>query len=324
MSRELSRRSIDHVVLERGRIGNSWHAERWDSLRLLTPNWMSGLFGHLRRRSRRLHVRRRLRDEPCKRAADIDRAPVMDRHARHVPRAGLGGGYRVQTDQGALSLRTASCSRPASARSHASRASPVRPADVRPQLTPQSYKRPSRLPDGRSSSSVPRRRGLQIARELARSGRPGDARRRPAPAPAPPLSGRRHPDAGCIASASSTRRFTRVDDLERLRRLPSLPLSGRSGPGRSRPQQPAGLSASRSSGRLVGCHDGNAWFSGSAGEPCASSDLKLDRLLDRIDELVRPGASATTRSCRPLRPDADSATLRACRCDLRAAGRRGR
>ncbi len=35
----------DHLVLERGRIGNSWHAERWDSLRLLTPNWMSAPAG---------------------------------------------------------------------------------------------------------------------------------------------------------------------------------------------------------------------------------------------------------------------------------------
>ena len=46
MSRELGRRSVDHVVLEKGRVGNSWHAERWDSLRLLTPNWMSGPAGH--------------------------------------------------------------------------------------------------------------------------------------------------------------------------------------------------------------------------------------------------------------------------------------
>ena len=47
MSRELSRRSVDHVVLERGRIANSWHADRWDSLRLLTPNWMSAPAGHI-------------------------------------------------------------------------------------------------------------------------------------------------------------------------------------------------------------------------------------------------------------------------------------
>ena len=41
----LSERSIDHVVLERGEVANSWRRERWDSLRLLTPNWQSRLPG---------------------------------------------------------------------------------------------------------------------------------------------------------------------------------------------------------------------------------------------------------------------------------------
>src|SRR5437899_10286898 len=45
-SRYLKARSIDHVVLERGEIANSWRRERWDSLRLLTPNWQSTLPGH--------------------------------------------------------------------------------------------------------------------------------------------------------------------------------------------------------------------------------------------------------------------------------------
>src|SRR5271170_747856 len=41
----LSERSIDHVVLERGELARSWRRERWDSLRLLTPNWQSRLPG---------------------------------------------------------------------------------------------------------------------------------------------------------------------------------------------------------------------------------------------------------------------------------------
>jgi len=45
MSRCLAERSIDHVVLERGEIANSWRTERWDSLHLLTPNWQSRLPG---------------------------------------------------------------------------------------------------------------------------------------------------------------------------------------------------------------------------------------------------------------------------------------
>ena len=46
MSRQPPDRSIDHVVLDRGEVAHSWRTERWDSLRLLTPNWMSRLPGH--------------------------------------------------------------------------------------------------------------------------------------------------------------------------------------------------------------------------------------------------------------------------------------
>ena len=41
MSACLAERGIDHGVLERGEVANSWRTERWDSLRLLTPNWQT-------------------------------------------------------------------------------------------------------------------------------------------------------------------------------------------------------------------------------------------------------------------------------------------
>src|SRR4029450_1846400 len=40
-SRLLTDAGRDHVVLDRGRVGERWRTERWDSLRLLTPNWMN-------------------------------------------------------------------------------------------------------------------------------------------------------------------------------------------------------------------------------------------------------------------------------------------
>ena len=46
MSRCLSDRGVDHVLLERGLIANAWRTERWKSLRLLTPNWQSRLPGY--------------------------------------------------------------------------------------------------------------------------------------------------------------------------------------------------------------------------------------------------------------------------------------
>src|SRR6202044_3006315 len=46
MSRHLAAAGLDHVVLERGEVASSWRTERWDSLRLLTPNWMCRLPGY--------------------------------------------------------------------------------------------------------------------------------------------------------------------------------------------------------------------------------------------------------------------------------------
>ena len=46
MSRCLADRGVEHVVLERGRLGERWRTARWDSFRLLTPAWMMRLPGH--------------------------------------------------------------------------------------------------------------------------------------------------------------------------------------------------------------------------------------------------------------------------------------
>jgi putative flavoprotein involved in K+ transport len=45
MSHCLTQHRIEHAVLERGQIAERWRSERWDSLRLLTPNWMIRLPG---------------------------------------------------------------------------------------------------------------------------------------------------------------------------------------------------------------------------------------------------------------------------------------
>jgi putative flavoprotein involved in K+ transport len=45
LSRHLARAGHAHAVLERGRVGERWRSERWDSLTLLTPNWLNRLDG---------------------------------------------------------------------------------------------------------------------------------------------------------------------------------------------------------------------------------------------------------------------------------------
>src|SRR5262249_35113363 len=45
VSRCLADRGLPHVVLDRGDVGDRWRTARWDSFRLLTPNWLSRLPG---------------------------------------------------------------------------------------------------------------------------------------------------------------------------------------------------------------------------------------------------------------------------------------
>ena len=100
ISHELAERSIDHAVLERGEVANSWKTERWDSLRLLTPNWQSQLPGHGYEG-----------DDPdgfmavpevvgfIEGYAAATSAPV-ETHTRVTSVAASDGVYRVETDNG--------------------------------------------------------------------------------------------------------------------------------------------------------------------------------------------------------------------------------
>jgi putative flavoprotein involved in K+ transport len=46
LSWHLSQRGCEHLVVERGRIGERWHSQRWDSLHFQFPNWSIELPGH--------------------------------------------------------------------------------------------------------------------------------------------------------------------------------------------------------------------------------------------------------------------------------------
>ena len=41
----LGEAGVDHVVLDSGRVAETWRSRRWDSFRLITPNWAIGLPG---------------------------------------------------------------------------------------------------------------------------------------------------------------------------------------------------------------------------------------------------------------------------------------
>src|SRR6476659_3795847 len=104
-SRYLTERSIDHVVLERGEIGNSWRRERWDSLRLLTPNWQSRLpgFAYDRHDPDGFMNMREVIDF-ISRFADASAAPVRT-HTAVASVQPEAHGYRVATSDGELHCR---------------------------------------------------------------------------------------------------------------------------------------------------------------------------------------------------------------------------
>jgi putative flavoprotein involved in K+ transport len=295
MSRELSRRSVDHVVLERGRVGNSWHVERWDSLRLLTPNWMSGPAGHPYRGPDPDGFMSGIEfADRLNRAATLDGAPVMT-ETRVLSLDQLGGGYRVQTDQGVIVcesvvIATGECAIPKVPGIAADL-----PGDVM-QVTPQTYKRPSDVPEGGVLVVGASASGLQIARELNAYGRQvtlavGNHLRLP-----------RHYrgiDILCWMHRIGVLDvpYGKVLELDRLRRAPSLPLSGDTSMADIdlNSLQDLGIEIV---GRLASVNDGTAWFSGSLANACASADLKLGRLLDRIDALAETRHLVADPACR--------------------------
>ena len=281
MSRCLTERSIDHVLLERGVTAHSWRTERWDSLRLLTPNWLSRLPGWTYRG-----------DDPdgYMSAGDVVRylddyrtsfaAPLQtDTTVESV--ASTSTGFVVDTDQGPWRCRsvvvaTGACSTP-----KIPAVSGELPSRMS-QLAPIHYRNPDRIEEGRVLVVGASASGAQIADELARAGRDvtlavGEHVRLPR------TYRGRDIHWWMDAVGQLDERYDEMDDIVRARRLPSLQLVG------SPEKRTLDLNALAKSGvglvgRLVGVSNGKAQLSGSLANVCAAADLKQARLLDLIDE----------------------------------------
>jgi len=281
MSRRLTERSIDHVVLERGEVANSWRTQRWPSLRLLTPNWQTRLPGHPYDG-----------DDPDGFMPAADLAATITRYARlisapvrtattaHNVCAGPGG-FQIQANDDlfhakTVVLATGACTRPA--------IPPV--ADAIPSsittLTPLAYRGPGQLPDGGVLVVGASATGVQLAAEIHRSGRPvtlavGEHVRLPRT-----YRGR---DVFWWLEATGllAERYDQIDDLTRARHLPSPQLTG----------TPEAVTTDLNSltalgirlvGRLGRVVDGVAQFSGGLANTCMLADLKMNRFLTRADQ----------------------------------------
>jgi putative flavoprotein involved in K+ transport len=285
MSRCLAERSIDHVVLERGEVAHTWRTERWDSLRLLTPNWLSRLPGFSYNGPDPDGYR--TLPEVIEFVATYARrisAPVRTRTTVTSVRS-TETGYLVQTDQGHWSCRAlvlaSGAFNIACVPGFADRVPPAVAT-----FTTQQYRNPGQLADGGVLVVGASSSGTQIAHEIHRSGRPvtlsvGEHIR------APRLYRGKDLKWWMDAAGVLDERYDEVEDIARARRVPSLQLAG--SPDRSTLDLNAlGKIGVKLVGRLAGVtENGRAQFAGSLRNMCALSDLKMNRLLNLIDEWAR-------------------------------------
>jgi putative flavoprotein involved in K+ transport len=284
MSRCLAERSIDHVVLERGEVASSWRTQRWDSLRLLTPNWMTRLPGGFAYSGDdpdgylgAPDVIRLIEDYAVKSAA-----PVSTGTRVCSVRPGAEG-YVVRTDRGSWCAPTVVVATGASVAAVPARLAEQVPAGIT-TVTASDYRNPGRLPVGAVLVVGASASGIQIAEELRRSGRAvtlavGEHVRMPRT-----YRGR---DICWWLDATGLldERYEEVPDLVRARNLPSMQLVGSPQRATVDLNTLARLGV-RLVGRFAGVGDGLAQFSGSLPNVCALADLKLGRLLDTIDGFV--------------------------------------
>jgi putative flavoprotein involved in K+ transport len=269
------------VVLERGEVANSWRRERWDSLRLLTPNWQCRLPG-LRYDGPDPDGYLSVAEvtEFIDRFAKVSRAPVRTGvNVTSVRRA--AGGYRVATSDGEISCQAVVIASGACNLPSVPQLSAAVPVGVE-QLTPFDYRDPAVLPDGGVLVVGASATGVQLAAEISRSGRPvtvsvGEHVRLPR------LYRGRDVLWWMDASGVWDQRHDEIDDLTRARRLPSPQLVGT--PDRATLDLNA-LTALGVElvGRLAMVRDGSALFSGGLRNVFSLADLKMNRLLDTFDE----------------------------------------
>jgi putative flavoprotein involved in K+ transport len=280
-SRCLSDRSIDHVVLERKEVAHSWRRERWDSLRLLTPNWQCRLPGHAYEG-----------DDPDGFMTASEVAEFITDYAKVIAAPVLGDttvtsvrrtddGYTVTSDRGEWQCVTVVLASGAFNISRVPAFATAVPSKVT-MLTPMEYRNPDQLSEGGVMVVGASATGVQIAAEIRRSGREvvlsvGEHVR------GPRVYRGRDIHWWMEAAGVLDERYDQVDDIVRARRVPSMQLAG------SDERSSFDLNALTSIGirlvgKMAGVNDGHAQFSGSLRNKCELADLKLGRLLESIDE----------------------------------------
>ncbi len=281
MSRYLAVRGIDHVILERGEVANTWRKERWDSLTLLTPNWLSRLpcYGYQGNDPDGYRDMSETIDFIAGFARRI-KAPV-ETHTTVLSVRANDTGYHVETDQGDWRCRAVVVASGACNIANVPALAEGVPESV-DTVSAMQYRNPDQLAEGGVLVVGASATGIQLAKEIHASGRPvtlavGEHVRLPR------LYRGRDVMWWMDAAGVLGERYDEVDDISRARRVPSSQLAG------SAARSSLDLNALtddgvRLVGTLAGIRAGKAQFSGSLANKCQLADLKMGRLLDTIDE----------------------------------------
>lgn len=281
-SAELKRRGIAHEILERGDIANTWKHQSWDSLRLLTPNWMCRLpgFTYLGSEPDGFMSKLELTDFLVKYAQVIG-APVKT-NTQVTDVTAHGSGFRVSTTRGIWICRGLILANGAFAEPSIPSLASELPTSIN-QYTARTYLNPSQLEHGAVLVVGGSATGVQLASEIRKSGRPvilavGSHVRLP----------RRYRGKDIQWWLERTGihndSYREVDDIQRVSRTPSPQLIGMAN---------SDLDLNRLTaegvelvGRLVGISDNQLQFSGALHNCCHAADLKMRRLLSRVDDWI--------------------------------------
>ncbi|HEX4931318.1 MAG TPA: NAD(P)-binding domain-containing protein [Gaiellaceae bacterium] len=169
-SHELTKAGIDHLLLERGRVAETWRT-RWDSFCLVTPNWSVRLPGHPY-------------DGPDP-DGFMPRDEIVAYLERYAARFGApvregievtslteepAGGFLIRTSDGEIRARSVVVATGAYQRAYRPQAAGSLPAGL-PQIDAEAYRSPAELPPGSVLVVGSGQTGCQIAEELREAGR---------------------------------------------------------------------------------------------------------------------------------------------------------
>lgn len=279
MSHALSIRGIDHLVIERGVIGQSWRSERWDSLRMLTPNWANLLPGMA-------HPDPNGFMAPAEFVAQLERfaqgtnAPLISRTS--VQRITNSGElFHVTCDAGHLTAPAVILATGAASRPIVPKIAPHLPKHIL-QITPNRYRSPSDVPDGGVLVVGASASGVQLARELRLAGREvtlatGNHVRLPRRYRGKDIEHWLH------VTGVLDQKTADIFDVARAMKLPSPQLAGGAHDVDLNALQHLGVNVV---GRLAAIRHGHALFSGGLAHVATAADLKMNRLFDLADAWI--------------------------------------